>query len=402
MSIIQYLYEFLNLLVISYLILPFGLVLFSFFTKKKTISASKKQYDYACIITAYQTVDMALPLVDSLIKQNHKTFKIYLVADACDTSNIKIPKGVELLVPKEKLQSKVKSIIFAINHFERSHDAIIVFDPDNLVLPEFLSQISSFLDLGYKAVQGRRVAKNLDSVYACVEAAGEIYMNYMTRQVPSLIGSSASIAGSGMAIETKLFEEYLKQERIVDSIVRNEVIVAEDKILQNFIVKKGHQIGFAWNAIIYDEKITKGEQLEKQRSRWLYSYFEDLPNAINLIMDGIVKLKSNQIIFGMMNISPPLILLLIIVAIVLIIDLIFSMSLFIATIVALLIFSANIFLTLALSNAPRKVWLSVWGIPLFILKSFVGLLKMNRSKTDFMHTKHKKKIYVDDLKKKKK
>src|SRR5690606_4912037 len=126
---------------------------------------------------------------------------------------------------------KVKSFIFGIKNFHRQHEAVLILDPDNLGHPDFLSEINNFFDFGYTAVQGRRTAKNLDSVYACMDATGEIYFNYTQKYVPYLLKSSANIAGSGMAIEYNLFLDYLNNPLIVNNL--DKVIVAEDKILQN-------------------------------------------------------------------------------------------------------------------------------------------------------------------------
>ncbi len=62
---------------------------------------------------------------------------------------------------------------------------------------------------GYQAVQGIREAKNLDSTYACLDAAQDIYYHFYDGKVLFGAGSSATLAGSGMAFSTALYETVL-------------------------------------------------------------------------------------------------------------------------------------------------------------------------------------------------
>ncbi len=398
MLALKLLFIIISLLLIFYLVLPFITVIASLLAKEKPLIRTDKKIDFACIITAYQNIHIALPLVDSLLKQTHPNHFIYLVADGCDVSGVSFSdERVVLLKPEQKLSSKVKSIIHAINNFNRNHDAVVIFDPDNLAKIDFLSVLNDYLNAGFKAVQGQRTAKNLDTIYACADATGEIYKNYIERYAPYLLDSSPTIAGSGMAMNASLFKEYLKVEKITSSLSGNQVIVAEDKILQNFIVDKGFQIAFAKNAILYDEKISTGSQVERQRSRWLYSYFENFSNTVSFIKKGLFGLNRNQFLFGLITSSPPLFILLLSSMMITVISFFVSKTLFFYLLLGIVIFTGNIFLTLLLSNAPAEIWKSVWGMPLFIFRQFLALLRMQRSKKDFMHTQHKKIITIDDV-----
>ncbi|GIV32790.1 MAG: hypothetical protein KatS3mg031_0325 [Chitinophagales bacterium] len=381
-----------------YLVFPFLLVILSLMKKEKYPPSASRELDFACIITAYQHVQIALPLIISLMKQNYSHYLIYLVADACDLSGITLEhEKVIVLKPEEKLGSKVKSIQHALNHFKRNHDVVAVFDPDNLAPPDFLKVLNQYLTSGFVAVQGRRIAKNLDTIYACADATGEIYKNYVERYAPYLLGSSPTIAGSGMAVKTPLFREYLQEERITASLSQNKVIAAEDKILQNFLVSRGYQIAFANTARLYDEKITSAQQVERQRSRWLYSYFENLPYAARLFLKGLTSFNINQLLFGLTTSSPPLFLLLLTGLLLTVIS-IFVHPLWLHLMInSIWIFTANIFLVLWLSDAPKAIWRALWGLPLFIFRQCIALLRMGQSRRDFLPTRHKKVITLEEM-----
>lgn len=398
---IYLLFVFLCWILIFYLVFPFITVLFSLVHREKPLEKAEKETDFACIITAFQNASIAIPLVDSLLKQTYGKFHIYFVADDCDISGIPVSaSNLTLLKPEKKLGGKVKSINHALAHFKRNHEAVVIFDPDNLAKADFLSILNDYLHAGFKAVQGRRAAKNLDTIYACADATGEIYKNYVERYAPYMLGSSPTIAGSGMAVETTLFKEYLLDAKITESLQSNRVIAAEDKILQNFLVGKGLQIAYAKNAVLYDEKISTADQVERQRSRWLYSYFENFPNTTALIAKGILGLNKNQFLFGLITGSPPLFILLLSSFSFWLIAFFASKVIFGYLLVSLVVFTGNIFLVLLLSNAPKEIWKAIWSMPLFIFRQFLALLKMHRSRKDFMATQNKKVVSIDEVMKK--
>jgi cellulose synthase/poly-beta-1,6-N-acetylglucosamine synthase-like glycosyltransferase len=387
---------FFNLGIIFFLLFPFFSVIFSTLFREKRHFLYQKKNDFACIITAYQNIEMANTLVDSLLKQTYPNFHIYLVADQCKKNDIDITdERMTIIEPNKKLGSKVKSIITAINHFHRNHDAVAIFDPDNLAHPDFLSEINQYFNMGYKAVQGKRMAKNLDTIYAALDAAGEIYYNYILKYVPYKIGASSNIAGSGMAIETSLFLKYLKSDLITSKL--DSVILAEDKILQNVLVDLGIQIAFNENAIVYDEKVSSAYQVKNQRKRWLKSYFENIAQALQLTLSGLKDWSKNKILFGIFTLYPPLFLLGLFSVLLAITDFILLQEMLLPIIVAQIIFIGNFILVLFMSKAPLPVWRSLWGVPLFIYSQIGALLGLKDTKNDFLPTKHSHKTNIDTI-----
>ncbi|MCI5084008.1 MAG: glycosyltransferase family 2 protein [Saprospiraceae bacterium] len=359
---------------------------------------NEKSFDYGCIITAYKNADIAVPLIKSLLQQNYDRFTIYLVADACETVDLDIEDDrLVVLHPQPALNLKVKSIIHATEHFVRAHDYTIVFDADNLAHPDFLKEINHYANMGYEAIQGQRTAKNLDTVYACADSIGEFYKNYVERYAPARLGSSSVISGSGMAIERDLYQSYLDSPEIQQGKELGKRMLQEDKILQNHILRLNKRITFAWDAIVYDEKVTTGEAVETQRSRWLFSYFQNMTNALGLIRRGLFNLSYNQLLFGVITIAPPLFILLFGSGVLFLAGLIFAPWMALALFVGLNIFALNIFWTLYLSNVPDKIWESIWGIPLFVMRQVSALTRMGNPDKNFKHTEHNRNIQVDEL-----
>ncbi len=398
----QPIYLMISSLVLFFLVLPFVMVLLStFFGEKVNTGKTNKRYNFACIITAYRNIKITEHLVHSLLNQSYQNFHIYLVGDECDPNDFKVKDNrLTVLFPCPSLRLKAKSIIHAVTHFIRPHDYTIVFDADNLAHPGYLEEINNYANRGHRTIQGQRTAKNLDTLYACADSTGEFYKNYTERYVPYLIGSSSVISGSGMAVETNLYKAYLNSPEIQKGKKLWKKMLQEDKILQNFLLRRDEQIVFAKNAVVYDEKVTTAQQVETQRSRWLFSYFQNIPNAAGLIWSGFKNVSWNQFLFGIITIAPPLFILLFAALFLLIIGFWLNLLMSIALFIGLGIFVLTIFWSLYLSKAPPEIWNAIWGIPLFVFKQITALLKMGNPNKNFKHSEHTKTIRIEEILKK--
>ncbi len=388
---------------IFFLVLPFFTVLFAqLFGKEKLAKKTiDKHYDFGCIITAYKNADITKPLVQSLLNQSYPNFEIYVMADECDISNYDLEhEKLTVFRPDPPLRLKAKSIIYAMENYKRVHEYTVVLDADNLIHPEFLHEINKYCNNGHLAIQGQRTAKNLDTVYACADSTGEFYKNYIERYAPYLIGSSSVISGSGMAVETQLYADYLNSPEIQRGKHQWKKMLQEDKILQNFLLRLNHKIVYAWNAIVYDEKVVSGEQVETQRSRWLFSYFQNLPNSTGIIGRGIKNFSFNQFFFGLMTVSPPLFILLFASMLTALVGIIFAPALGWAVVGAIAIFVLNIFWSLYLSKVPKEIWQTIWSMPLFVWNQIRALFKMGNPNKNFKHSEHTRNVSIDEVLKK--
>lgn len=399
MLVLYTIFYLLSGILLFFLIFPFLKVLAAqLFYRAAPSPGQERLYDYACIITAYKNSDITKPGVRALLKQQYPNFHIYLVADGCNVKNYGIEdKRFTLLRPAKPLNLKAKSIIHATDQFVRKHDYIVVFDADNLAAPDFLKEINHTVNQGYKAVQGQRTAKNLDGSYAAADALGEFYKNYVERLVPPRIGSSSVISGSGMAVERKLYLHYLNGNEIQTGKHKWKKMLQEDKILQNFLLDRKQRIGFHRDAVVYDEKVETGEAVTTQRSRWLYSYFQNLPNSSRLLLRGFFGANWNQFLFGLITIAPPLFILMGLSGLMALVALFVNPWLTVAFAAALLIFVGNILWTLKLSDAPSAVWRAVFSTPKFVWRQVMALFKMSNPNKNFKHTEHRVAVDVEEV-----
>jgi cellulose synthase/poly-beta-1,6-N-acetylglucosamine synthase-like glycosyltransferase len=358
--------------------------------------------NFACIITAYRNVDIARPLVESLLRQTYPNLTIYLVADECPVFDFEISdKRFVALAPNPPLRLKAKSILHAIEHFQQAHDYIAVFDADNLAHPEFLEEINRFVQAGFRCIQGQRTAKNLDTNYAALDSMGEHYKNYIEREVPFRLGGSAVISGSGMATEAKLYKAYLVSPEIEQGKEQWKKMLQEDKILQNYLLRRGERIAYARKAIVYDEKVETAEAVETQRSRWLFSYFQNVPNALGILRRGLSNFNFNQCYFGFVTLVLPMFIQLGLALGLAFLGLIIAPIWSVILTTAIFIFALNILWVLRLDKAPPAVRQIVWQVPKFVLRQFLSLFKMRNPNKHFKHTEHRKMVSIDEVRGKK-
>jgi cellulose synthase/poly-beta-1,6-N-acetylglucosamine synthase-like glycosyltransferase len=390
-------------IIVIQLMLPFLTVVAERLSGKETlppITTPAEPLHYACIITAYRNAAIARPLVQSLLKQSYPHLHIYWVADECPQE---FEPGIThaqltFLRPDPPLRLKAKSIIYATERLVKRPDYIAIFDADNLAHPEFLAEINRYATAGYRSIQGQRTAKNTDQSFAAADALGEIYKNYIERYAPYRLGGSAVISGSGMAVATDLYLDYLNSSDIQQGKEQWKKMLQEDKILQNVLLRRNERIVYAWNAICYDEKVQSGDAVQTQRSRWLFSYFQNLPNTLGLLGQGLIKGRWNQFFFGLVTLSLPMFIQLAVAALLFLIGLLlvapwasFGLAM------AVVIFAGTVLWTLKLSDAPAQVWQALAKMPAFVGRQAMALIKMGNPNKNFKHTEHTKVVTVEEL-----
>ena len=349
--------------------------------QKPAAQVSDDSADYAIIVTAYEETGLLESVANSILELDYHNYLIYIVADNCDISNLRFTdERVVLLRPPEVLASNVKSHFYAINNFQRAHDRITIIDSDNLVDKNYLKSLNQVFDQGFQAVQGVRRAKKINTTYAALDEAGDIYYRYVDRKLLFESGSSASLAGSGMAFTLNLYKDCLSDQQLMGA--------GFDKILQYEIIRRGHRIAFSEAAIVYDEKTAKSDQLVKQRARWINTWFKFFFLGINLLGSSISKFNLNGFLFSILLLRPPLFLLILLSGSCFVIDLFLFPYLLIFWMTTGILFLFVFFRALAYFKADEKIYQSLKGIPKFIFYQILAFTKVRKANKLSVATKH--------------
>lgn len=385
----------LQLLFAVYLLIPlFLLAIHSLFTRNRKLIGKKypfvnnKDFDFAAIVTAHQDTRFITPLVDSFIKQNYRKFIVYVVADDCDISDLNFTNShMRILKPEIPFHAKVKSIKYAIDNFIRPHDALIVFDSDNLVHPDYLLNLNNYFRCGFKAVQTHMLSKNTDTVYSKLDSIGHIYNTFVERQSRMELGLSSSILGLGIAIETNLYKQ----------VMYKDSLGGFDKKLQADIIRIIPQLAFAKDAVVYDEKVDDGDTLEKQRTRWIYTYFKYFKINWNLFQTGLKQMNFNRMFFAFTTLRPPLFITISTALFFLITDFFISPVYSYIWVLLLFLFTLAFVLIIFTQSTQKGMNKALLYIPVIIFRQLSALTKLKKAKKEFLKTEHVKVIYIDDL-----
>jgi cellulose synthase/poly-beta-1,6-N-acetylglucosamine synthase-like glycosyltransferase len=227
------------------------------YSKKIAILVPAYKEDGIILSTANHLTELAYP---------KDAYGVYILADSFREDTVqqlrKLPvKVIEVSFEKS---TKTKSLNEAFKRIDQPYDLALICDADNILARDFLEKINAAFANGVRAVQGRRVAKNLDSSFAILDACSEAINNHIFRKGANAIGLSSSVIGSGMAFEFLMIKQVLSEINAVGGF---------DKILQLKIVQKGIPIRYIEDAVVFDEKVESSGAFRQQRKRWVSSQF---------------------------------------------------------------------------------------------------------------------------------
>lgn len=222
----------------------------------------------AVFIPAYKEDAIMESVVKQMLTQDYpsSSFDIIVIADSFRPSTLhQLSRYPIKVIPVDFIKStKTKSLNYAFEHTEGIYDIAVISDADNVLEKQFLTKINQAYGAGYRAIQGRRVAKNMDTSFATLDAVSESINNHIFRKGFNAAGLSSALIGSGMAFDYHDLKEKLQNIDAVGGF---------DKELQLSFVGEGKSIVYIEDAVAFDEKIESSQDFENQRRRWLHSQF---------------------------------------------------------------------------------------------------------------------------------
>lgn len=222
----------------------------------------------AVLVPAYKEDGIILSTARNLLQQDYPAdqYRVYILADSFQPETVEALRALPLTVLEVAFEksTKTKSLNEAFRRITESWDIALICDADNMLAPDFLQRINAAFGAGARAVQGCRVAKNLDTSFAVLDACSEAVNNHIFRKGTYALGLSSAVIGSGMAFE------YDRVRRILGEI---SAVGGFDKILQLAVVGEGVRIHYLEDALVFDEKVDNPHAFEQQRKRWVSSQF---------------------------------------------------------------------------------------------------------------------------------
>lgn len=253
--------------------------------KDKPLLKNKK-HKFMAIIPAHNEEAVVGNLVESLINQDYdkELYDIYVIADNCTDNTAKIANEAGAIV-YERFDEAHKTKGYALNWFLKQkieenadYDAFLIFDADNIVDKNFIKVMNKKLCQGEEVVQGYKDIKNPTESWV---SAGYAFFYWTMHRFYHLarynIGLSPLLNGTGFMVKFDL----IKQNGWDTKTLTEDIEFSLKQII------KGRKLGWATDAIVYDEQPEVFKASWKQRSRWtvghiqcMKAYTKDLALAI--------------------------------------------------------------------------------------------------------------------------
>ncbi len=356
--------------------------LFKIRPKMPSFDAMRK---YAVLIPGYKEDQVIVEVAKDALNQNYlkDLYDVVIIADSFkkETLDALAKIDVKVIEVSFELSTKSKALNVAMDQLGDDYDVALVLDADNLMQVDFISKVNQAFNMGYTAIQGHRIAKNTNTNFAILDAISEEVNNRIFRKGHRVLGLSAALIGSGMAIDYKYFKNMMKSIKAIGGF---------DKELELQILKETRIIGYIEDAYVLDEKVQKAEVFSNQRRRWLSAqihYFsKDFLNSVkHLIKYRNIDYFDKAIQF----IQPPRIMLLGLLFIINVLSLLFNTPEWIAAWLYVLAASVLTFIF----SIPRKFYnfktlVAVITLPKAFVLMFLSLIKVRGANKKFIHTEH--------------
>ena len=250
----------------------------SFVTLKEKPYIVNKNHKFLAIIPAHNEEAVVGNLIESLQKQNYpkNKYDIIVIADNCTdkTKEVAESYGVKIFERHEEdpaKRTKGDALRLLLNTLlsdpKMDYDAFCVFDADNIVDPNFITAMNKHLCQGEEVVQGYRDIKNpTDSWIASGYAIFYWTMNRFYHLARYNAGLSPLINGTGFMVKF----DAIRPTGWNTNTLTEDIEFSLKRIIQ------GKRLGWATDAVVYDEQPVKFKPSWSQRSRWTIGHIQCL------------------------------------------------------------------------------------------------------------------------------
>lgn len=267
-----------------------------------------KNHKFMAILPAHNEEAVIANLVDSLMNQDYdkNLLDIYVIADNCTDNTAEIAREHGAIV-FERFDPAHKTKGYALNWFlqqkikeNADYDAFFVFDADNIVDRNFTKAMNKKLCQGEEVVQGYRDIKNpADSWITAGYALFYWTMHRFYHLARYNVGLSPLLNGTGFMVKFDL----------IKNTGWDTITLTEDIEFSLKRIIKGRRLGWATDAIVYDEQPLTFKASWSQRSRWtvghiqcMKTYTKDLALAVKknktlMNLDGLLYIVGSIPLF---------------------------------------------------------------------------------------------------------
>ncbi|MCI5862398.1 MAG: glycosyltransferase family 2 protein [Lachnospiraceae bacterium] len=241
------------------------------------IEKDGEPHKFGFIIAARNEENVIANLIESIKEQNYpgELIDIFVVADNCTDNTASVAKDAGAVVYErfnDKQVGKSYALDFVFNKIKddygsyRAYDGYFIFDADNIVGKNFTRAMNNEFCKGYRVVTGYRNSKNFDTNwitagYSIAFMREAKYLNNSRK----LLKSSAMVSGTGYMVSSEIIEE---------NNGWHFNLMTEDIQLSAHLISNDEKIGYAKDAMFYDEQPSSFMQSWHQRLRWTKGFYQ--------------------------------------------------------------------------------------------------------------------------------
>ena len=252
------------------------------YSVKKGDAIKSRKSRFVVLIPAYKEDQVILDVAKQSLNQDYNNYEVIVIADSLQKETLNKLKELPIKVIEVTFEksTKVKALNVALSQFTNEYDYAVILDADNVMAPNFISTLNSTHLLGFESIQGRRAAKNNDTIMAFLDGLSEEINNHIMCKGSTALGLSSSLKGSSMSFNYSLLKKHLG---VMASVGRF------DRELELRLASEGYKSLYVHNAIIYDQKVANTEVFENQRKRWISSQFFYLKKYFLIGLSALLK-----------------------------------------------------------------------------------------------------------------
>ena len=341
---------------------------------------SNRLNKFLVLYPAYKEDKVIINAVKKFLLQKYpkELYNVIVISDHMqpETNNELSKLPITLLQPTFEKSSKAKALQYAIEHVNTEFDNVVILDADNVVRPDFLSQLNVLCTV-YDAIQCHRCAKNANNDVAVLDGTSEEINNTIFRKAHNRLGLSSALIGSGMCFKYELFKEN----------VFKLTTAGEDREMEALLLHQGVFIKYASEIHVFDEKVSNQDNFQRQRMRWMtaqvQSLLSNLPKVPKALLHGNINFVDKTI----------------------------QQALIPRSILIVLLGAISVFMTIVVPDWCEKWWIlfamlalslfivipaplrlqsfkKILAIPNLVFKMLKNILHIDHKNTDFIHTEH--------------
>lgn len=387
--------------------------------KKKNVQIIEPKNSFALLVAAHNEEAVISDIIVSLKRLDYpkELYDIFVIADNCDDDTAKNAREKGAIV-YERFDKDKRGKGFALEwmfskifNMEKKYDSVVIFDADNLASKNFLREMDKKLCEGYKVVQGYLDSKNPKDTWITACYSISFWQNNRMFQLArNNMGMSSQLGGTGLCINTEVLKE----------LGWGVTCLTEDLEFTCKLVSNNEKVGFAYDALVYDEKPLTLRQSWNQRRRWMQGYADVSSRYFfKLLKKGIKERSLTALDCAIYTIQPALFIIMGAVSVFGIIQLGFSAYSYIngvpnimgnsdsnpfivlTTIFTIFLYAYTPFLLILDKKLDFKIFLYYIIMPIYQITwlpiSIQGIL--NKNNKEWSHTAHTRSVDIDELEK---